>query len=425
MNFFAVGSLSLSLKRSLRPSILAVLDQCLFSGTNFLTAILIGRIAGEAELGIYALCFSLTMICIATQRALLISPFVVVSATLELSRFREMRATMLIASAALALTLALISMVSFAIVSPITAIAVVLILPAGLFRDFHRRLSIAQLQLVPAFRFDLAIAVCQISTLGYFAWFGMLSATSALFICASIWTMISVITFFLTREDYLFDRSRFRNNLAMLWPIGRWVGLSQMVSTAQAFALPWVLAIAGSMKLAGLYAACWTIVQVTSPVIEGLGNLLSPALARSAREESLDALKHRALMATTVFFLLMISLVISISIFGRHVLTLFYGESYVDGYHVLVLLTLAATVLNIEVPATKALTQLGKANWNFVVASISLVTTISVAAVSLSLFGSNGAAWGLLIGAILSAAIRWFLFHRRCQQLTSIQDEFE
>jgi O-antigen/teichoic acid export membrane protein len=214
-----------------------------------------------------------------------------------------------------------------------------------------------------------------------------------------------------------------KHNLILLWPIGRWIGLSQLVSTTQAFALPWVLAIAGSLKLAGIYAACWTIVQVSSPIIEGLGNLLGPALARSANVKSLERMKYRARMATVVFSILMIGLVIIVALFGRQILHFLYGESFTDSYQVLLLLTLSAAAINVGIPASKELTQLGKASWNFILSGVSLLITLAVSAVCLKLYGSSGAAWGLLTGGVVSTVARWIVLDRRYRSLSANHDD--
>jgi hypothetical protein len=66
MDVVAPGDSRLSpLKRTLQPSILAVLDQCLFSGTNFLTAVQIGRVVVDAKLGTCAhfACQSICDVC--------------------------------------------------------------------------------------------------------------------------------------------------------------------------------------------------------------------------------------------------------------------------------------------------------------------------------------------------------------------------
>jgi O-antigen/teichoic acid export membrane protein len=183
------------------------------------------------------------------------------------------------------------------------------------------------------------------------------------------------------------------------------------------------MAIAGSLKLAGVYAACWTIVQVASPVIEGLGNLLSPALARSANGKSLDAMKYQARMATLVFSLMMIGLVLIVAILGRQLLVIFYGDLFSDAYLVLLLLTLSAAANNIGVPSSKALTQLGKAKWIFVLSSVSLLITLTVAIVCLKLFGSSGAAWGLLLSAVVSTITIWILLDRSYRSLSAKHED--
>ena len=50
---------------------LAILGQCFYTGTNFLTAVLVGRWGGAVELGEYSLAFSIAMILYALQLSLI------------------------------------------------------------------------------------------------------------------------------------------------------------------------------------------------------------------------------------------------------------------------------------------------------------------------------------------------------------------
>src|ERR1041385_836731 len=54
---------------------LAVFDQLLVSGTSFIAAVLIGRFAGSAELGVYSIAISLLASMLALQNALVLLPY--------------------------------------------------------------------------------------------------------------------------------------------------------------------------------------------------------------------------------------------------------------------------------------------------------------------------------------------------------------
>src|SRR5712691_13360838 len=54
---------------------LAVFDQLLVSGTSFVAAVLIGRFAGSAELGVYSIAISLLASMLALQNERVLLPF--------------------------------------------------------------------------------------------------------------------------------------------------------------------------------------------------------------------------------------------------------------------------------------------------------------------------------------------------------------
>ena len=70
---------------------LAILGQCFYTGTNFLTAVLVGRWGGAVDLGEYSLAFSIAMILYALQRAILIAPFVVIKNKFDSEKQKEIR----------------------------------------------------------------------------------------------------------------------------------------------------------------------------------------------------------------------------------------------------------------------------------------------------------------------------------------------
>lgn len=397
----------------------AVLDQCFFSGTNFLTAVLIGRLCGPAELGAYALCFSIIMLTICFERACLISPFVVVNRQLDGAQVDSLRGTMLCCAVTFGVVLAAISLGVSLFAPRDLAFAMAVALPAGLLRDFGRRLSIAELRVKSAFAYDFATAAIQISAIAVCGWSQQLSAVRALYIAAITWLLVSVVGLVVSRNRFAIRPDQFRIDILKLWPVGRWVGLSQMISTAQAFVMPWVMAVAHSIELAGIYAACWTIVQVASPAIEGLGNLVSPALASSAAKRSWSVLRTRVQIATLVFGSLMAAMTVAVILLGRPALELFYGVEYGRYLSVLVLLTIAATIINLGIPASKALTQLGLARVNFWITLAGLMTCVPLAFLLLRVLGSTGAAWGLVGGGALSTVARWVVFLR--YDMTSTQ----
>src|SRR6185503_4571137 len=66
------------------PMFVSIGDQCLVSGTNFLTLVVMGRACGMYELGVYSLAFTAVVTLMALQESLLIAPYTVIN-----TRFRS------------------------------------------------------------------------------------------------------------------------------------------------------------------------------------------------------------------------------------------------------------------------------------------------------------------------------------------------
>lgn len=405
--------------RLARWGLLSVVDQCLFSGTNFVSAVLVGRFAGAEELGVYALCFSLVMLAIGVQRALLVSPFVVVSSKLDGKQLPAMRGSMLAATLLLCLALCMLAASAFPFLSVTMTATLFVALPAGLLRDFQRRLAVAEMRFGIAVWLDLLIALAQLSVLAWLAMQARLSAPTALLASSAVWMVISVGGVIFARRLFFFSRKTFVLDIARLWPIGRWIAMSQLLSTMQSFILPWVMACAHSTALAGVYAACWSIVQVMSPVIEGLGNMLGPIMARSIGAPTLNTLRQRVVLATIVFAILMLILLAAIALLGSELLTRLYGSEFREYYWVLLALALASTVTNVGIPTAKALTQLRCERWNFGVALVSFAMTLIFAVILLKVSGTTGAAWGLIVGSVVSTGSRWAILNRKLRLRSS------
>ncbi len=91
-----------------RVGVSSIFDQIIFGGTNFLTAVLVGRFAGASELGTYKLCFSILMLAMSLQRAVLISAYIIVRDRLDPHQTPSMRGTILLTTVGGAVVLAVL-----------------------------------------------------------------------------------------------------------------------------------------------------------------------------------------------------------------------------------------------------------------------------------------------------------------------------
>lgn len=400
-------------RRGGRLGMLAILDQCLYSGTNFLTTIVIGRLAGASELGAYTLAFSITVLLISLQRSLLVAPYVVIRGDLSPDQQNDLRTAIAWWAGLLAVVASLVILVAGISIENMTVMALGICIGAAMVRDFVRRIAFSDYRFTRVIIVDGSVAVLQLG--GLFAihqWAPMgypLNAPVALLWCGFAWGVVGLPGMFLSRHEFGSTSPRLKENLKLVWPTGRWIGLTQVISTMQAYAMPWVLAVFHSIELAGVYAACWTMVQVVSPAIEGVCNLLEPALASASNQSDRVAFNRVMTRVTLLFAILMAILIVGAIVLGDRLLGIAYGDEFASYQTILILLTVAAAIGNTSIPANKALIQRGWALANAGVAAGSLLISVVTACVCLRWIGPEGAAVGLVAGCMFGFIVRWTL----------------
>ena len=162
---------------------MSVVDHAIVSGTNFTTAVLVGRYGGNSELGVYAIAFSVLIVLGLQQRALLVSAFVVLRRSLSTEQQRRMRGDMMvfviIAGCIVGLLVVGIMRSNLSLMLATALIPVVL-------RDHLRRVATTDLDVQDALLANVCVAAVQILSVFYVAFSsGTLSASDAL-LCWSL-----------------------------------------------------------------------------------------------------------------------------------------------------------------------------------------------------------------------------------------------
>ena len=392
---------------------LAILGQCFYTGTNFLTAVLVGRWGGAVDLGEYSLAFSIAMILYALQRAILIAPFVVIKNKFDSEKQEEIRGsivacTVLFAAAGMSVMLAIGYTLNLTI-----AYALAFTLFAGLLRELVRQLAIAELSFLRSLVIDVTASVIQLTMIVAVSFTtGAIQAEFAIICIGVACAVVAAGAIFHCRSEYTFRRHSFLGDLALLWPVGRWVGVSQMLATAQAFLMPWIMALCHSIELAGIYAACWTLVQFVSPAIEAIGNVLNSALAFSVEQRNWAEMRSRVLTTSVIFAAIMGGVLILAVIFGHAALLKIYGTDFANHSQILIVLAISAAISSLGFPMAKLLIHLGYAAHNFGIVLVTLIASAIAALILLPSIGVSGAAWALVLGATVATLSRLALFVR-------------
>ena len=336
-----------------RSGALGLVDQGIVSAVRFATTILIGRFCGAGELGTYALAVSVMVMFQNVQDSMVLGPFVVFGSRMEVGR-RSRYAGSVLCEAAIFVMLAVLAIAGLTALLYTSAaeqslwrtFAVLgVVIPFILLHQFSRRFAFADLDIGTAILMDVSAAVVQLGGVAYLALAGSLSAAASFVIIGVAFAVPAAVWLLRFRRTFAVHWSGFGEDMRLNWGIGRWMLASQLTSTVGTYVGSWLLALLLSVKAAGLYAACASIVCLTNPILLGLSNVLIPRTARAFGRGGYDEL--RRVTRESLFLLTGLTGIagVILIVFGEMFLTLLYGTDFASGQLVITILTVA-TFLN-------------------------------------------------------------------------------
>lgn len=406
---------------------LAVADQIVVSGTNFLTTVLVGRVCGADELGLFAIGFSVIVIVATAMRSLLVTPFSVFVHRVDAQRQRQMRgATLVLALMFLAgiVTVLVVGNVIWAMRGLGStqqfgfSLAVCVATACWTLREFARQLSFADLRFARSLAIDSVAALIQLCVVGALIVSGKLSATTAMYACGFATAIMATGWFWANSREFDFS-APWRADWKQTWDFGRWGALSQTSHVIQSYVVSWIVALAGGLTAAGVYAAAWSIVQLASPFVQGAGNAMGPVLAKKLADDGLSQLKRLVIRVAIASAALAAMYVSVIWLSGGELIQLFYGQRYEMPALLLTLLAGSVAVSAIALVATKAISVLEFPQVNFALNVTGLALTTLFGIVLGTRWGIEGAAGGLLLAAAIGFVLKWGCYRQVCRRSLS------
>ncbi|MEO0742226.1 MAG: hypothetical protein AAF089_11610 [Bacteroidota bacterium] len=398
---------------------LAIVDQMVVSGTNFVTVAVLGRVAGAEVLGLYAVGFSLIMIVATTLRSLLITPYAVFAPRATEARRQGMRGCVVLGWTLLAGGITLLAGLVAVLLNgslaatavgdtyPLLAAAVTLALPAWALRETARQVLFADLRFGAALVVDGVASALQLGGLVFLVATQRLDAATMTMVLAGSCGVVGVGWLVSTWRGLAFRRAWLRADAGQSFRFGRWGALSQASHVLQGYALNWILAITGGFAAAGVYAALWSIVQLASPFLQGAGNAMTPILAQQRAQGGRPQLARTTARVTRLAFVAVILYMGAIALAGAPATRVIYGPQYDGMLATLVLLAGSVGVAALALVATKVISVLEYPHVNFGLNLAGLVMIVLFAAPLGHAYGLNGAAAGLLLAAALGTVLKW------------------
>ena len=401
------------LRGGARQGLLAVLDQGVVGGTSFLTMIVVGRVAGADELGVFALALTFIFLAIAAEESLLTVPYTVFVRRLTGRAKAAFAGGTLIGCLALSLSLAavvvLAAWIAYACGAPLPiALVGFALAPALVFwlvREAARRCSYAEFRAGGSLAASAIVAVIQTAAIGWLAWGGRLSAVSALYAVALGNAAAGLGWLFVARRQLSISRAEIVPALRRNWHLGRWMFAGQAATTLGMYALPWIVAIHAGTAGAGAFAACASVMRLASPFLAALTNVVTPHAAQAFADGGALAVRRVVRAAWWIACSLSGAFCLVVLVAGDWLLFQLFGMGYADYHVTLVLLAAALLASQASLATGRGLIVLERSGDTLKADLISSGFGLATAALLAPTWGVAGAAAGALAGALIAAAV--------------------
>jgi O-antigen/teichoic acid export membrane protein/tRNA A-37 threonylcarbamoyl transferase component Bud32 len=400
---------------------LAVADRVVVSGTWFFSTILIARYSDAGQLGVYAVGISVLMSLVALQDSLIWQPN-----TIQRHSAREISADRAGASLILSLlfsaaTILLLTIGALGFLKWRGSLEIVVMtfamagaLPFVLMREFARLTAFTHLEVGRVILIDLAVAMTQLSALGWLGLSGRMSAVSA---CAALGgaSAIPVVGWlYCARVEIAVGIRQVPTILKQTWAVGKWLLVGQIAVQVQRHIIYWVAMLVAGAAITGVYAACMSIVSFLSPLIFALSNVLTPKLQLAWKNGGGPGLWHEAVRNTVLTASLILPLCLAVLVIGETVMRfLFPGTEYEGHRYILTILALVMFFEALSMPASIALAVMERLRAIVMAGMVGAALTVILVWPLMRQWGLLGAACGSLGGAATVAIGVWVMLYLR------------
>ncbi len=411
-----------------RDTFLALADQAVVSGTSLITTVLIGRICGLHELGLYSLGMSLLIVVMVLQDSLIVLPYTIYSPRLKGNALQQYSGSVLLHQAVLTVT----AMVVFAVMAIGCALGlgpdglghvmwmIAAIVPFWSLREYVRRYVFARLSVWIVLSFDVAVTTLQI---GGLIWLASLNQLSAVTGYVSIGVACCVLTtgwLVHTAKQFRYNWRHSRADFKKHWNFGRWMCAGQVIGALQVYAIYWLLTGLLDETATGMYAACMSVAMLFNPVILGIGNVLAPKASRAQAEDGPAEVRRVIWKTTLLLGLAQTFFTIIVMLGGSFALHLLYDEPVVPGEQWLItVLALALLSGGISFAAENGLWVIERPDMIFKSRLLGLILTVGATLALVPIWGVIGAAVGLLVGNLTVSIICGVAFTRLIRHLSA------
>ncbi len=399
---------------------LSIIDQGVFSLTNFITSIIVGRFTTKDEFGIFLLGYTILYLAWDVQDAFITTPYTIYSPQYNPRKRLTYLGSTLIHQILFSIVIIMIFLlVIFTIPQNFLPAGLSSVLPSlavvfGFFllRDYARRISFAGLQMKSALVLDIIVSTLQLSGLIFLMYFKSLTTSHAFLVIGFSCCAASMIWLFFKRTSILINLQDVVVSLKKNLTTGKWILASSILWSISIYSYPWILASFHGSESTGVLAACHGTVAIFNPVLTGLQNYISPKLAHSHAEGGKQNLYKYALKISLISGVIMLGFALILFLTGNYLIVKFYGSKYDGNSMVVSILAFDLFLTSIGFSISRTLFVIEKAKIDFIINVAQAVFLFSFGIWLVKDFGVFGSAIGLTAGNLIAIVLLFIYFNR-------------
>jgi O-antigen/teichoic acid export membrane protein len=395
-------------------------DQGVVSLASFVSAVIVGRICGQYELGIYSLAVTMFWLAAGIPNALVWTPYTSHAARLTSGRREVYAGSVTLHTVLIAVAIAAVALLVGIVPLPVLrraewlapmCLALVPFTILMIVREHVRRLHLADLRTRELVAIDVPIAVAQVAVLMALAYVNRLSATTALLAVAAT---CSLAALWLARNAERFD---YRPRRAVVhWSFnqrfGRWLLFVTFAWLLGDASYRWMVGSIHGLEALGRFAAAQSIVLALNPVLLTLNNLAQAWSAREYARGGRPAVKQFALRTTLLVGVGAGLGFAVLAVCGGTLVRLMYGGEFAGLGRVAAALALGMFAHAMFLPVDAALVALRRGNAMLLAAVVRLVLAVGCGVMLVWWRGLEGVGYAMAISSVASAAIEWYALVR-------------
>ncbi len=395
-----------------RNSVITIVDQALVSVTNFLTIIVLAKLSLDNVFASFALAWQAINYLRTTQERLISAPYLVFvhrpKQSLESLLGSNLSHDFLFSIASsviLLLTGVVMNMIGFMSDSAWGLIILAVAIPGILWRDHLRIVSFANFRSDLAFQVDMIASFIQILGIGLLAYSQQLHLVPIALVLGTAGILPVLFWFAASPLKIEILQNQLLADWLETWRYAKWLVFARCLGIGSYLIVPWIIAARMNDVATGAFAACLSLVGLSTMFVTGLNNFLQPMSLRAYHQGGKSALIKSMTWSGLSFAIVLVPLCLLYWLLGDQMLRILFKEAYAEHWLVVVILGVNVLSFSFAIVASNGLAAVEKPVGNFWGEFSNLIASSILATILIERFGLPGAATAITLGSIIASIV--------------------